>query len=61
MKTYLVAIGLIFVILLAGIAVDRLYRLFAARNPKLGPFRDPGRNCGTCSGGSGCGPDGCPR
>jgi hypothetical protein len=54
MGTYLVAIGLIFAILLAGIGVDRLYRRFAARNPQLGPFRKAGRGCGSCSGASGC-------
>jgi hypothetical protein len=36
-----------------GILVDRIYRRFAARNPQLGPFRDPGK-CGCCSAGSGC-------
>ncbi len=54
MGTYLLVIGLIFLILLAGITVDRLYRLFAAKHPQLGPFRKPGGGCGSCSGGSGC-------
>lgn len=53
MKTYFVAMGLIFVIMLAGIAVERLYRRFAAKNPQLGPFRDSSK-CGSCSAGSGC-------
>lgn len=53
MTTYLVTVGLIFTILLAGIAVERLYRGFAARNPQLGPFRDTSK-CGSCSAGSGC-------
>ncbi len=57
MGTYLLVIGLIFLILLAGITVDRLYRLFAARNPQLGPFRKSGGGCGSCSGGSGCSGD----
>lgn len=49
MSRYLVTIGLIFVILLGGVTVDRLYRAFAARNPRLGPFRQSG-GCGGCSG-----------
>ena len=51
--TYLATIGLIFFVMLGGIAVDRLYRRFAATNPQLGPFRDTSK-CGSCSGGSGC-------
>ncbi len=47
MGTYLVTIAIIFTVMLAGIAVDRLYRAFAANNPKLGPFRKQG--CGSCS------------
>jgi len=50
---YLVAIGLIFLIMLGGIAIERLYRRFATRNPQLGPFRDTTK-CGSCKGGSGC-------
>jgi hypothetical protein len=55
--TYLIAIGLIFAIMLGGIGVERLYRAFAAKNPQLGPFRQPDRNCGSCKGGSGCSGD----
>ena len=55
MMTYLLTMSLIFGILVAGIAVDRLYRNFAARNQQLGPFRAENPNCGDCSGGSGCG------
>lgn len=53
MLTYLVTSGLIFTLMLAGIAVERLYRRFAARNPQLGPFRDTSK-CGCCAAGSGC-------
>ena len=53
MSTYLISIVLIMAIGLVGIAVDRLYRAFARKNPQLGPFRDSGK-CGSCSGGSGC-------
>lgn len=47
MEIYLTTVIIIFTVMLAGIAVDRLYRAFAAKNPKLGPFRKPG--CGSCS------------
>jgi hypothetical protein len=53
MTTYLVAMASIFSLALGGILIDRIYRRFAARNPQLGPFRDPGK-CGCCSAGSGC-------
>jgi hypothetical protein len=53
MMTYLVTVGLIFALLAGGIAVERLYRGFAARHPQLGPFRDTGK-CGCCAAGSGC-------
>lgn len=53
MGLYLTTIAIIFIVMLAGIAVDRLYRLFALKNPQLGPFRKPG--CGSCScRGGGC-------
>ncbi|MCC6658797.1 MAG: hypothetical protein IT512_11480 [Rhodocyclaceae bacterium] len=54
MIKYLVTIGLIFAILAGGIAVQALYRRFAARHPELGPFREE-KGCGSCSAGSGCG------
>jgi hypothetical protein len=53
MTTYLLAIAFIFSLALGGILIDRVYRRFAAENPQLGPFRDPGK-CGCCSAGSGC-------
>lgn len=56
--TYLVTIGLIFAIMLGGIAVERLYRRFAANNPQLGPYRDTSK-CGSCTAGSGCSDDAC--
>jgi hypothetical protein len=57
-SVYLVTIGIIFAVMLFGIAVDRLYRAFAARNPQLGPFRKS-EGCGSCSGGSGCSDKSC--
>ena len=53
MRIYLTTVAIIFGLALAGILIDRVYRRFAARNPQLGPFRDPGK-CGCCSAGSGC-------
>ncbi len=55
MTVYLVTIGLILGIGLFGIAVDRLYRRFAARHPQLGPFRSSEKGCGCCSNGCGSG------
>ena len=53
MTTYLLTVGLIFAIMLAGIAIDRTYRAFAAKHPQLGPFRKSGGGCncgaGHCS------------
>jgi hypothetical protein len=51
--TYLLTVGLIFSLALAGIGVDRAYRRFAARHPQLGPFRDTSK-CGCCSGHGSC-------
>jgi len=52
LSRYLITIGLILLIMLAGIVVDRFYRLFARRHPELGPFRKEGGGCGgpCCSG-----------
>lgn len=55
MGTYLVVVGLIFAIMLGGIAVERVYRRFARKNPQLGPFRKEGKqDCASCTAGSGC-------
>ncbi|MDP1527540.1 MAG: hypothetical protein Q8M20_17175 [Rhodocyclaceae bacterium] len=59
MGTYLATIAFIFALMIGGIAVERLYRRFAARNPQLGPFRSPD-GCGCCANKkSGCGDSGC--
>jgi hypothetical protein len=58
MATYIVTIALIFAIMLASIAVERLYRGFAARNPQRGPVRDTSK-CGCCAAGSGCSDSSC--
>lgn len=56
MLTYLLAIGLILLFLLAYVAVQRLYTLFQRRHPELGPFRREGGGCcgGGCRGDGGC-------
>ena len=48
MLTTLSAIAAIFALLAGGIAVDRLYRRFAARNPELGPYRSSD-GCSCCA------------
>lgn len=60
MMTYLITAGLILAFMLGGLWVNRIYRGFAARNPQLGPFRDPDqRGCGSCRGGDGCSGERC--
>lgn len=49
MKIYVVSILLIFCLALLGIVIERLYRLFAQKNPELGPFRQSGGGCGCCA------------
>lgn len=53
MRVYLITIGLIFGLMLAGIAVERLYRAFAAKHPQLGPFRKTD-GCGCCAAKTDC-------
>ncbi|MFN4148207.1 MAG: hypothetical protein ACK4E4_01500 [Rhodocyclaceae bacterium] len=50
MTTYLVTIASLFGLMIVGIAVDRLYRRFAARHPQLGPYRKSEGGCGCCGG-----------
>ncbi len=57
MSRYLLAIGLILLLMLGGLWVERAYRLFARRHPDLGPFRQEGGGCGGCGGGCGGGCD----
>ncbi len=57
MKTYLIVVGLIFAVMVAGIAVDRLYARFARRNPELGPFRKNDGGCGCCAAREACNSD----
>jgi hypothetical protein len=59
MSIYLLTIGLILLIMLAGMLVDRVYKGFARRHPELGPFRREGGGCGGHCGSSACGGGGC--
>ncbi|HEX8962529.1 MAG TPA: hypothetical protein VF801_05955 [Rhodocyclaceae bacterium] len=53
--TYVLTMGFIFALLVAGIAIDKIYHRFARSNPQLGPFRPEGmQDCCNCSAGSGC-------
>jgi hypothetical protein len=54
MTDYLVVVGLIFAVMIGGIAVDRLYARFARRNPELGPFRKNDGGCGCCAAKEAC-------
>ena len=57
MSTYLTVVGLIFAVMIGGIAVDRLYARFARRNPELGPFRKNDGGCGCCAAKAACNTD----
>jgi hypothetical protein len=59
MSVYLVTIGLILLIMLAGIAVERVYKDFARRHPELGPYRQENGGCGGHCGGGACGGGSC--
>jgi len=50
MANALAAVAILFCLLGAAVAVDRLYRRFAARNPEIGPYRTPDHACGACRG-----------
>ncbi|MFZ5485264.1 MAG: hypothetical protein ACOZB0_13645 [Pseudomonadota bacterium] len=59
MITYLVTIGLILILLLAWVTVQQCYRLFARRNPELGPFRAENGGCGCCAAKGSCASGAC--
>jgi len=56
--TYLITIGLLFLLVLLSVVVQQFYKRFARRHPELGPFRKEGGGCGCCSGGA-CGDGAC--
>ncbi len=53
MGTYLLAIGIILIIMLGWVAVQHMARLFAARHPEFGPYPEGVGSCCGC-GGSNC-------
>lgn len=53
MFNYLVAMGLILLIMLGWILVQHAARLFAARHPEFGPAKEEGVGCGKSCGCSG--------
>lgn len=55
MGTYLLAIGIILILLLGWVAVQHLARLFAARHPEFGLYNEKAGGCGGC----GCGGGSC--
>ncbi len=57
MGNYLVTAVIIFLLMVTGIAVERLYKHFQAMNPHLGPFRKLDGKC-TCHCSS-CDEEGC--
>ncbi len=59
MNNYLLAIGLLLILLLGWIVVQQTYKLFARRHPELGPFRKEGGACGSCCSDGACGGGAC--
>lgn len=59
MTTYLVAIGLIMILLLGWVVVEQFYKLFARRHPELGPFRSDSGGCGCCGSHGSCSTGAC--
>ena len=54
---YLLAMGLILLMLLGWITVQQLARIYARRHPEFGPAREEGGGCGSscgCQGKSRC-------
>jgi hypothetical protein len=58
MLRYVISIAVILLALLIYVLTQRAYRLFAKQHPELGPFRDEGKGCGSCTG-EGCGTSSC--
>lgn len=44
---FLISAGVILVLLLGWIAIQRLSRAFARRHPEFGAYREAGSGCGT--------------
>jgi hypothetical protein len=54
MGTYLLAIGIILIIMLGWVAVQHMARLFAARHPEFGPYPEGAGRCCGCGGSENC-------
>jgi hypothetical protein len=55
MGTYLLAIGIVLLLLVGWVAVQQVARLFAARHPEFGPYQEKSGGCGGCGcGGASC-------
>ena len=64
MQQYLWTMLLVFLIMMGWIMVQHVARVFAARHPELGPFREEGAGCGThcgCARGRCQNKDNCPE
>jgi hypothetical protein len=49
MINFLIAVGVIFILMLGWIVVQHLVGKFAAHHPELGPAKEEGSGCGGCS------------
>jgi len=58
METYFLAIGVILIVLLGWVAVQQVARLFAARHPEFGSYREKVGCCGN-HGSQNCSGDSC--
>lgn len=54
---YILATGIILLLLFGWVTVQYAYRCFAVKHPSLGPYRDDVGSCGSC----GCGTDSCTK
>jgi hypothetical protein len=48
MASLIATFAILFGLMVLTIAVDRLYKAFAARNPDRGPFRNKDKGCQSC-------------
>ncbi len=52
MGTYLLAVGIVLIVMVGWVAVQQIARLFAARHPEFGAYSErAGGCCGGCAGG----------
>ncbi|HXK56557.1 MAG TPA: chemotaxis protein [Gammaproteobacteria bacterium] len=52
LSTYLIAIGIILLIMVGWVAVQHLARQFALRHPEFGSYPEESGGCGRCGSGS---------